>query len=197
LTREAFEANYAAFHATPPEIVQAPTAVLTDHVQPGSCRFVHIDACHLFDNVREDMATARMALTDNGVVVFDDIRAEHTPGVPAAVWPEVLSGGLNPVCITPGKLYATWGPADRIQSALTHWLEGSEGANHETLELGERRIVRIGEWNPAPPSPVPALSDAASPRVRALQPAVARVVVDLLPPVLTRALRKARTRRRV
>ncbi len=104
LMREAFEANYAAFHTEPPEVIQAPTSVVGDHVRMRSCRFVHIDACHLYDVVREDIATTRAVLNAEGIVVFDDIRAAHTPGVPAAVWPEVHSGELRPICITPNKL---------------------------------------------------------------------------------------------
>jgi hypothetical protein len=191
LTREAFEANYAAFHAEPPDILQAPTSEVGEHVQPGSCRFIHIDACHLFDFVRQDMATARSVLQGDGIVVFDDIRTAHTPGVAAAVWPEVFAGELHPICITPKKLYATWGDATPIQAAMLDWLATQEGSEFEVLPVAGRRLIRIGDWSGEPLSPVPLARHAARQPRRLLGAKLRRVAADLLPPIVARALRSA------
>ncbi len=50
----------------------------------------------------------RTLLAPEGVVVFDDYRAEHTPGVAAAVW-QRLDKGLSPFALSPVKMYATFG----------------------------------------------------------------------------------------
>jgi hypothetical protein len=192
LTRDAFEANYAAFHDELPEVIQEPTTQLGDHVPQGSCRFVHVDACHVFDVVREDIRTARRVLDDGGIVVFDDIRAAHTPGVAVAVWPEVASGDLRPICITPNKLYATWGEATSAQDSLLAWLRSQDGARYESHRVAGRPLIQIANWAPAPPSPVPPARDAPPLPRRRVPPVLRRVAADLLPPALTRAVRRAR-----
>lgn len=82
LTRRAFEANYLSFHEELPEIVQGLSSSVADHVKPGSCRFAHIDASHLYEHVHGDIVTVRELLTPQGIVVLDDFRAEHCPGWP-------------------------------------------------------------------------------------------------------------------
>ena len=117
-SRQSFEQNYLAFHHALPVIVQGPTNTIGDHVAPGSCRFVHIDASHVYDNVIADTASARAALQENGVVVFDDYRKAQTLGTAAAVWEAVLNQGLAPIFATDFKLYATWGDPEPIRDAI-------------------------------------------------------------------------------
>ena len=90
-----------------------------EHAAHGTHRFVHIDASHLYEHVVADIAAARTLLKPGGVVVFDDYRAPHTPGVAAAVWRETTED-LTPFAVTQNKLYATFGEAD-------HWLEAAQG----------------------------------------------------------------------
>jgi hypothetical protein len=192
LTREAFEANYAAFHDDPPEIIQEPTTVVNDRVPAGSCRFVHIDACHLFNVVREDIKTARAVLNDQGVVVFDDIRSSHTPGVAAAVWPEVFSGELRAICITPQKLYATWGDPTPLHDALLDSLRSEQAPSFEVQQVAGRPLIRVGDWSSGSPPPAPLARNAA--RRREVPAGLRRVAEDVLPPVVARAVRRARHR---
>ena len=86
LSQEAFEKYYLTIHDTLPVVVRGPSASIVDHAAHGTHRFVHIDASHLYEHVVEDIAAARKLLKPGGVVVFDDFRAQHTPGVAAAVW---------------------------------------------------------------------------------------------------------------
>ena len=109
LTRSQFEANYLALHDTLPEVVQALSTEIVKHVEPRSVRFMHIDASHLYPQVIDDIRCAQDLLRDDGVVVFDDYRALHTPGVAAAVWEAVATLGLHPFATTASKLYASWG----------------------------------------------------------------------------------------
>ena len=97
LTQDEFERNYLAFHAELPRVVRGPTSTVTRFVAPKTARFVHIDAGHTYDLVREDTASARAMLRDNGVVVFDDYRKTNTMGVAAVVWEAILNEGLKPI----------------------------------------------------------------------------------------------------
>jgi predicted O-methyltransferase YrrM len=143
LTRTAFESNYLAFHDHLPAIVQGPTSVILDHVRPDSCRFVHIDASHLYEHVPGDIEAARTVLRRDGIVVCDDYRSEHTPGVAAAVWAAVASGRLRPICVTRQKLYGTWGDPARIQQELLTWLAGQDDCWHEVQRVNGQDLVRI------------------------------------------------------
>lgn len=204
LTRRGFETNYLAFHEALPTLIQAPTSVVADEVKPASCRFVHIDASHLYEHVATDLASSRIVATPDAVVAFDDYRSEHTPGVAAAVWSAVVTGELHPICISPSKLYATWGDPAPHQAALLAWLEERTDLWHGVEVIDGRPLVRIADLgvvapespqllHPAPqpqPAPVPAPAAARRPGVR-----WRKLAKDLLPPVVTRAI-VARNRRR-
>ncbi|MGW2250655.1 class I SAM-dependent methyltransferase [Kitasatospora sp. NPDC001660] len=175
LTRSAFEANYLAFHATLPEIVQAPTSVLADgRIPAGSCRFAHVDASHLYEHVAGDIAVARAALADDGLVALDDYRSEHTPGVSAAVWEAVFTGGLRPVLLTPMKFYGTWGDAAAARDVLLGRDWRAEGYTVDEDTIAGARVLRLNYQVKAP-------VQRSTPR---------RLALELLPPVATRATRR-------
>ncbi|ATW49711.1 class I SAM-dependent methyltransferase [Streptomyces peucetius] len=207
LTRRAFEANYLSFHDELPTVVQAPTSVITTEVAPDSCRFVHVDASHLYEHVHGDIAAARELLHPDGIVAFDDFRAEHCPGVSAAVWGAVPTTGLKPIVITGSKLYGTWGDPAPMTEALLEWLATRTDVWYGVEEVAGLPLIRIKgpkaaapappasrheplpepEPEPAPEPAAPAPSPATPPAVRSLPRRLAR---DLLPPILTRALRR-------
>lgn len=146
LTRQVFEANYLRFHRRLPTVIQSPSSAITAHVPERSCRFVHIDASHLYHHVRADIAAARQLLTEDGIVCLDDYRSPHTPGVAAATWEAVLTTGLKPVVLTENKLYGTWGSPDDIRDTLaahltTHptlWGVMEDVAGHTLLRVHSR-----------------------------------------------------------
>jgi hypothetical protein len=213
LTRRAFEANYLAFHDELPRVLQAPTSVVPDEVEDSSCRFVHVDASHMYEHVYPDIAAARGTLADDGIVVLDDYRSEHTPGVACATWQSVLDGGLKPICVSSQKFYGTWGDPEAVQDELHAqlsergdcWLQWQQVAGHRLLLVGGRKAA-------APKVPVSrhARSGAAAAaptghtttgKAGAGRPALAtlarRAGRDVLPPVLARQIAKAiRARRR-
>lgn len=135
LTRQAFEANYRSFHDELPTVVQAVTAVLPDRVRPASCRFVHVDASHLYAHVHADVETSRLLAAPGAVVVFDDFRAEHCPGVAAAVWGAVDARRLHVLCITQHKMYATWDDPEPLRTELAVFLAGREDLWHGVEEV--------------------------------------------------------------
>ncbi|MER5637065.1 class I SAM-dependent methyltransferase [Kitasatospora sp. NPDC002227] len=218
LTREAFEANYLAFHDELPTIIQAPTSVLADgRVRAGSCRFVHVDASHLYEHVAGDILVARAALQPQGVLVMDDYRSAHTPGVAAATWEAVLNGGLNPICLTECKFYGTWGDPKPFQEELLRTSGGAPGCRTHIDTIAGHRVLRLGgEPDPVVDFPVSRHHDRlaqqetlrsaerAAEELAARRSAAAaarrpvavarRVAADLMPPILTGAVRRARRR---
>lgn len=194
LSRQAFETNYLAFHQQLPTIVQAPTSALADgRIPADSCRFVHIDASHLYEHVAGDIQVAREALAKDGLVVLDDYRAPHTPGVAAAAWEAVFDLGLRLVCLTPEKLYGTWGDEEHAKRELLARDWTGEGFRMDEELIAGQRCYRIA-WDDVPAAPAP-----APPHVPPQRSAARRIALDLLPPVATRAVRRqlraARARR--
>ncbi|WP_156178916.1 class I SAM-dependent methyltransferase [Saccharothrix sp. ST-888] len=186
LTRRAFEANYLAFHRHLPTVIQAPTSVLADgRISAGSCRFVHVDASHLYEHVAADIQVARAALAPDGLIALDDYRSEHTPGVAAAVWEAVFEHGLRPVCLTPEKFYGTWGDAEAVGRELRARDWRGEGYRMDEDTIADHPVHRLA-WD-EPPGPTPERSRRST---------VRRLALDLLPPVATRAIRRRSARRR-
>ena len=152
LTRERFEANYRAVLGTLPVVVQAPSSELPKHAAHGTHRFVHVDGSHLYEHVREDIETARLLLGENGVVVLDDISASHVPGVWAAAWEAVITGGLMPIAISENKLYGTWGDYEEWQRRFPPRRPPYVG--WETQQVLGRPLLRVWNTRPAPPRPL-------------------------------------------
>lgn len=163
LTRDAFEENYRAIHGDLPQVVSGLSASIVDHASHGAHRFVHVDAGHLYDNVVEDLAAARTLLRPEGVVVFDDFRSEHTPGVSAAVW-RATAEGLHPFAITPVKLYATFGDPEPWFRVVRAWVEQSRWP-FEVQQIAEDRLVRL--WWQAERTDAQAMKRSLARRLRA------------------------------
>ncbi|MEU5436107.1 class I SAM-dependent methyltransferase [Streptomyces sp. NPDC020719] len=192
LTRRAFEANYLSFHDELPVVVQAPTSVIAGRVPAGSCRFIHVDASHLYEHVHGDIAAARALIAPDGIVAFDDFRAEHCPGVAAAVWGAVATTGLRPICITGTKLYGTWSDPDPVREELLTWLSGRSDMWHGVEEVAGSPLIRIDgkkakapkaprsrHEGAAPSTPKPPSEPVPAPKPR--QPLARRLAKTLLP----------------
>ncbi|MEV6010256.1 class I SAM-dependent methyltransferase [Streptomyces sp. NPDC051976] len=206
LTRRAFEANYLSFHDELPVVIQGLSSVVPDHVEPKSCRFAHIDASHLYEHVHGDITNVRELLTPAGVVVLDDFRAEHCPGVAAAAWQAVTTGGLHVLCITGTKMYGTWGDPEAIRAELLEWLATRDDMWHEVQSVAGETLIRISGKKaklPAQPKsrhperavkaapkaePVPVAAAAPRPASRPLR----RLAVNVLPPFITKAVVSAK-----
>ncbi|MEU7582710.1 class I SAM-dependent methyltransferase [Streptomyces sp. NPDC041068] len=205
LTRRAFEANYSAFHDALPELVEGRTDVLPDLIEDDSCRFVHIDASHMYDDVRDDILTAKAALREGGILVLDDYRTEHTPGVSAASWEAVFRHGLRPVMLSSNKMYGTWGDPAPLRDALLENLRAVPNCKPEIQRIAGTDVLRASRAKIPAPDLVTSRHPASvasrvlpAPRSEGAQApgrkpsALRRLAVDLLPPVVTRAVRKAR-----
>jgi hypothetical protein len=246
LTRRSFEAHYLAFHDELPRILHAPTSVVPEDVASGSCRFVHVDASHLYEHVRSDIANARKVLAGNGLLVLDDYRSSHTPGVACAAWQAVLEDGLRPVCVSGNKLYGTWDDPAALQQELHDALAARGDCRLQWQHVAGQRLLLVGGKEAALPA-LPVSRHAEPPksaeqvarekaaeqaekerkaaaqaaererkaaekaarersaaakraeaerRARSPRARLVRVAKDVLPPVLTRAVVRARKRRR-
>jgi hypothetical protein len=142
LTQQEFESNYLALHSQLPHVVRGLSSEIVNHVDPGTARFVHIDASHLYAHVRDDVVNTEKLLRADGVVVFDDYRSEHTPGVAAAVWEAVIRNGLIPFAITPHKLYGVYGDPEPYASALRTLFASDDRYWSEEQEVLGRTLLR-------------------------------------------------------
>lgn len=143
LTQRVFERNYLLFHDELPHVVRDATAAIHDHVEPGSCRFVHVDASHQYEHVRGDLLAARAMCREDGVVAFDDYRTEHTPGTAAAVWEGVVRHGLRPICVSPDKFYGTWGDPGPVQERLLSWAADHPDYLMDVQSVLGHRLLRL------------------------------------------------------
>ena len=141
LSRSAFETNYLRLHRCLPVVITGPSESIVQHASNGGHRFVHVDASHHYEHVVADIEAARQLLMPNGVVVFDDFRSEHTPGVSAAVWRATVSG-LKPFAMSPVKLYATFGDPEPWFADVLDWAMGSRWS-HEVQNVAEVDVVRL------------------------------------------------------
>jgi hypothetical protein len=147
LSRSAFEANYVRWVERPPRIVQALSSGIHSHVKTGSLRFAHLDGGHHYDVVSDDLSNVGELLIDGGVLVLDDFRALHTPGVAAAVWAAVANDGLIPFCATEQKLYATWSAttANYMAELLVDWVKRQgEALNAGIQDVAGHELLIIG-----------------------------------------------------
>ena len=144
LSQATFEKNWLTFFDKLPTIVRGLSSTIVNYVEPSSCRLVHIDASHMYEHVMQDAVNARSLLLPDGVVVFDDYRTEHTLGTAAAVWENVISLGLNPVCATRMKFYGTWGDPEPYQAIFEKILTTRSDLRLDDYTIcGGRRIVRV------------------------------------------------------
>jgi hypothetical protein len=89
-------------------------------------RFIHIDGSHQFNNVKKDLEFSSQVIDkDRGIIVVDDYRATHTPGVSKAIWASEVEKELIPLILGPTKVYfvpkeSNW-DLNRIHSLLAQY----------------------------------------------------------------------------
>lgn len=144
LTVDRFYHHYGRFHGGRPQVEICPSTHLRNRIAGRSFRFLHIDGSHAYDSVCADIALAVEHATEGAVVVLDDYRSPHTPGVSAATWEAVAAGLLYPFCISEMKLYATVAAGEHA-----HWMAACVrlGADRiwesEVHEVRGRGMVRL------------------------------------------------------
>ncbi len=149
LETDVFLDHWHRFHADDPdEVIVDQSIVLHKRQWDRPVRFAHVDGGHTHEVVRGDVELAREVLAPSGgVVVFDDIRAEHTPGVAAAVWGAVECGALIPFAQT-SKLYTSW-DAEFAALAAAEIARTFPSVDHI---IAGRRLVQVLAKPDNPPS---------------------------------------------
>ncbi len=66
---------------------------------------IHIDGEHSQKAIERDLKVASTVLTDSGVVIVDDYRHQHFPGIAAGVFNFLNSNDFASFCLTPNKMY--------------------------------------------------------------------------------------------
>lgn len=220
LTKRAFEENYLSFHDELPEVIVGLSSGVVDHVAEQSCRFVHVDASHLYEHVRGDIQAANVLLVPDGVVALDDYRSEHTPGVACAVWEAVLTCGLKPLWLTEAKFYGTWGDPTVYRESMWSWIQNNKDAWGEYQQIAGHEVIRMkvkaasnANSSSLPvdairrghdittaeePAQAPATSAATPSSEGSLPPSQdapsRRILQDLTPPAITRGIARLRER---
>lgn len=151
LSEERFLHRYLGYHDQPPLIVADLSSTLPERLAGWLFRFIHIDGSHTYEVVREDLMNSRALAGEDAIVVMDDWRSEHTPGVSAAIWEAVTREGLIPLVVSPQKFYAMWsdGPAG-VGGFLREWVKENYPDHHQSHWIAGHELVRIG----APPKPI-------------------------------------------
>ena len=74
---------------------------------------------------------------------------------------------------------------------MLEWLRAQPASKSEVQQVTGERLIRVSDWTTPPPCPVP---PNGPPPARSLRvtPRAKRIVVDLLPPIVTRTIKRAR-----
>lgn len=139
LSVDKFLINYAQYHAEPPVLHIGSSATLD--LGTNTFRFIHVDGGHAYEAVRQDIGLVTAHVDLRSVIVFDDFRTSHCPGVAAAVWEEAAKGTLYPFALSDVKMYATAAPADH-----DYWVQACRtfGLPWDSHEIFGREVLRVG-----------------------------------------------------
>jgi len=145
LDRETFKRRYLQVHAHLPRILTCRSSrVRRTGNLSRTFRFIHVDGSHLYQIVKQDIRTSSELLKNGGIVAIDDYRSAHTPGVAAATWEAVAAGRLIPLCITPQKMYATFGARNITWlQRLKDWGEAQHELEIAVDQVCFRQILRF------------------------------------------------------
>jgi hypothetical protein len=162
--RRDFEQNWLRFHSALPVIHEMTSTALGEVEVDRSFRVIHLDGSHAYDNVMADLDLASRLLVAGGVVVVDDWRTDHSPGVGAATWLATERFGLRPVFVTSAKLYGVVGDdavTDEVASGLQGAVRAAFRATDSHLIRG-RDVVRVVERAASAPGGRVLARDAAA-----------------------------------
>lgn len=93
-----------------------------------------------------DITSTRSLIHEARVVVMDDFRALHTPGVAAATWGAVATDGLIPICLSEQKFYGAWDPdmARATSDDLADWLAAQgDAVNYGMQEIASSDVLVV------------------------------------------------------
>ena len=144
LTEAAFLSTYQRFVPDAPHIVARPSNTLQFDVPAASCRFVHVDGSHRYEDADADIRFSMRSITADGVIAIDDYRSVHTPGVAAAAWQAVIDEHMAIACLTEAKMYlADPETATEIRSRVRAVADGLPSLDMEAVPLLGQEPLRL------------------------------------------------------
>jgi hypothetical protein len=126
------------------EFLQCKSSELSDRgLRELKVRLVHVDGSHSYDDCRSDILWALSHIDSiMGLIVVDDYRSAHTPGVAAAFWELFLAELFEDCILTDHKAYALIGKQWTGWSrALLRVLDGH--VRMYTERVGSRTLTRV------------------------------------------------------
>ncbi len=194
LRREEFEGLFLRFHPRLPTIWQMASASIDRVALAKSCRIVHVDGSHAYEEVRADIATARELLGPGGVAVFDDWSTAHSPGVGLAIWEEFLGGEFEILCLSPLKAYVTWDKSGLRREELERWVASQPDLEmSHAHRLAGKDVRSVSVALPAAPNPTPPEVQEPAAPAPFRDSLFRRLIHDLAPPILLTGYRRARS----
>lgn len=142
LNREIFEKNCRENLDRMPIIHECKSLELGKNLKGDSYRFVHIDGSHLYEHVMNDIQLALDVLVpEDGIIVMDDFRSQHTLGVSLAIWEKIISGGFAPFLVTPAKMYLAKNLVNLEKETVGKAL-ADNGVKSVTEKIGKFQLLR-------------------------------------------------------
>lgn len=151
-----FEQNYLRFHPTLPDIIVGRSHKIDRDRLAAHFRLIHVDGSHAYVDVRADILIAQRLIGSGGVVILANWAHAAAPGVALAIWEEYSRGDLIPLCLTPFKMYATWGRGGLTASAVDAWAERQPDFDvSEPHQLGRHEVRQYSLKLPPVTTPEP------------------------------------------
>jgi len=142
LQREIFEDNCKNNLDRVPIIHECKSMELRNRLKAEKYRFIHIDGSHLYEHVLRDIELALEVLTpEDGVIVMDDFRSQHTLGVSLAIWEKIIDGGFTPFLVTPAKMYLSKKRVNLNQEVI-HKALADNGLKAVYESIGQFKLLR-------------------------------------------------------
>jgi hypothetical protein len=116
----------------------------------GPVRFMSVDGGHSQDVTANDLALANAVLTEDGILILDDVYNERWPGVAAAAFSYIVEPGvaLRPFAVTPNKIFFCKNPVmaelyrERLRAAFDRQVQGdTELFGRGCIILGQHTLV--------------------------------------------------------
>jgi Methyltransferase domain len=144
LSANIFFTKYSTFHSRDPLVICDDSANILNYIKSATCRFVHIDASHIYELALRDIESGHVLMKEEGgVIAVDDYRGRLSPGVGAAVWKAVFESGLAPVCLTAQKFYGTWADPKPLRTFLEKWTDEQPSLAYEIQSVAGYEVLRF------------------------------------------------------
>jgi len=143
LSLENFKRYFLKYHSGLPVIHNCNSMEVSMKLSGNTFRFIHVDGSHLYEYVKHDLEFAALHIErTEGIIVLDDFRASHTPGVAAAMWDILSKGELVVLALSDYKAYLVHHDSRYKFGEIRELLRG-EGLQLELFRYFDRESFRV------------------------------------------------------